>query len=289
MLSELINRGLLRSVAPRDDLTDHAMTRLIDCESQDNLESLDDEEIWTLLFVYGFVACGNQHLAPLAAALTRQQAAVPPRNAHVEMMPYPPRKGKKGWSEKHSRIDLILGDIEPRSGTTAGVEYCPPDARAGWICLVEAKWLSDIATKTRHDCRRNQLARVIETALTLQRHGLSTCVPDQVHVTLLTPERFRTPTAAGQGSRLYFYKFWEYCTPEGQVRTDAVFADIDCAEIPARPSSRMWRYPDLGVALQKLRLHWVTYEQLWEAMPQSPFKQALGNVIAGAARPLLAL
>ena len=104
----------------------------------------------------------------------------------------------------------------------------------------------------------------------------------------MTPQRFRTPTAPGQGSRLYFYKFREYCTPDGLIRPEALLADIDSAEIPARPSTRDWRYPDLAVALQKLRLHWVTYEQLWEVMPPSPFKLTLGQVIAGADRPLLA-
>lgn len=289
MLSELIDSERVRYVAPRDRLTDRALARLAKCESRNKLGSLDDEEVWTLLFVYGFVADSLQGLAPLAAALTCGQAPSFARHAHVEMMPYPPRRGNQGRTETHSRIDLMLGDLRRTSGTTAGVEYLPPETEVGWICLVEAKWLADIATQTKHDCRRNQLARVIETALAFQRHGPSPCVPDEVHVTLLTPKRFRMPTAPGQGgSRLYFYKFREYCSEDGQVQADAILADINSAEIAPRPSTRCWRYPDLPAALRKLRLHWVSYEKLWEAMPPSPFKQALGLAIAGAARPLLA-
>ena len=53
---------------------------------------------------------------------------------------------------------------------------------------MEAKWFSDLSTKVSNEQERNQLARVIENALTFQS---ADGMPSECFVVLLTPKRFR--------------------------------------------------------------------------------------------------
>lgn len=244
---------------------------------------LHDEQVWTLLFTYGFVADGNQAgLAQLSTVLTEEQEHGQPHHAWIEMKPIPPRQGVAGLSEGNTELDLSCGDMDLRGGIS-GIRYELPVDRDGWLCAVEAKWLSDIAYQTTYDWERNQLVRVIETALTFQdAHQF----PSRVHVTLLTPAKFYRPNAAVSGSRLYHYKFYEY-KAGGAVNEAAILNDIENAEIPARAASPVWAYPDIHQRLPSLRLHWVTYESLFQGMPESPYKTILEDFIHQEPRPIL--
>jgi hypothetical protein len=204
------------------------------------------------------------------------------------MQPLPPRQGVYGKAESNTEIDLAVGDLEIRPGTETGIKFKAASG-VGRVCLVEAKWLSDIASKTKHDHSRNQLARVIETGLTFQNQTAKPAFPEAVHVTLLTPSCFRV--GAEFGSRLYFYKFREYSAAL-KDQTDSqhlpsMLWDICQAEIPKRESSAAWRYPDLTERLPHLKLHWVTYEELLHAMPVSEFKTALQEFIQDEPRAIL--
>src|SRR5690606_8906762 len=156
-----------------------------------------------------------------------------------------------GANEGNSEIDLIIGDVGMRGSQISGVSYLPPTDRNGWVCLVEAKYLSDIASKTTYDPARNQMARVIETALTFQSAESSGCkYPDDVHFTLLTPHKFKSVNSFNSGSRLYAYKFREY-----QGNPQALLEDIEMAAVTKR-TQRDWVYPDLKERVKKLSLHW---------------------------------
>ena len=171
-LSSLIKSDILSRIAPRTKHTNNVLARLKKYESTDKQKALNDEEVWTLLLVYGYAVCGKKSLLDLANVLTgtKQESVT---KSWLEMKPMPPRKGVSGKSERNSQIDLLVGDITKRSKTKGGVKYkSKPREDDGWACFVEAKWLSDIAVKTTHDWERNQLARAIETALTLAVAGL---------------------------------------------------------------------------------------------------------------------
>lgn len=288
MLHEQIDRHVLRRIAPRGELVDAVLGRLITHEQLGRQIPLIDEEVWTLLFTYGYALGEEDGMVQLASALTGGSSPSRPFRAWLEMLSYPPRKGVRDRSERNSHIDLTLGHLVPRPNKKAGLQYQPPDKGLGWLCMIEAKWLSDVATQTKHDCQRNQLARLIETALTFQQFGREPVSPTEVHVTLLTPQRFKTPNSNGGGSRLYFYKFREYCRDGVPVR-EAIIADIDLASVPRRPDMAVWRYPDLPRAIDRLQLHWVTFEELLPSMPDTRFKSALTAFLRTEPRPMLVL
>jgi hypothetical protein len=152
----------------------------------------------------------------------------------------------------------------------AGVQYRPPQDRQGWVCMVEAKYHSDIASHTTYGPCRNQMARVIEAAVTFQSGGPSGPVyPHAVHFALLTPHRFMDANRAGGGPRLYAYKFREY-----KRDPQASFDYIETASV-SRRNGAGWQLPDLQQRLERLSLHWITYEHLIRAMPEGAYRQAL--------------
>jgi hypothetical protein len=286
-ISNLIQDDRLFLIAPRKKPTQEICDRLRRYEgsSRENKE-LHDEQIWTLLFTYGFVAGPGslQSLSDLARVLTEGECAwTPDHEARLEMLPVSPRKGVQGGSEGDTEIDLILGDIASRDRTQSGVEF-KPNGSPSWVCMVEAKWLSDIACRTTQDLHWNQLIRVIENALTFQTANGQTRCPDQVHVTLLTPGTFRHD-GEPSGSRFYFYKYNEY-----KQYPYLVLTDLGRAAIEMRQDFAGWSTPeDLMSHLDKLRLHWVTYEELFEKMPDSEFKVQLKEFIASNAHGVISV
>jgi hypothetical protein len=222
-----------------------------------------DEEVWTLLFAYGFIVVEGG-LTRLANLLIEGIVPPTPFKLWLEMLPLPPRQGQ----EANSNIDLVAGHQQIRPRTAAGIEYHKPDEGTGWICMTEVKWLEDIATKTRYDPHRNQLARVIENALTFQQPGNPPSYPEAVHVTLLTPAIFKPLPGITTGSRLYVYRFNEYSQGDG------ILNDINDIN-ERRRNTLTWVYPNLQGRMLSLHMHWVTFEQLLVAMPDSEYKQHL--------------
>jgi len=286
-ISNLIQDDRLFLIAPRKKPTQEICDRLRRYEgsSRENKE-LHDEQIWTLLFTYGFVAGPGslQSLSDLAKVLTEGECAwAPDHEARLEMLPVSPRKGVQGGSGGDTEIDLILGDIASRDRTQSGVAF-KPNGSPSWVCMVEAKWLSDIACRTTQDLHWNQLIRVIENALTFQTANGQTRCPDQVHVTLLTPGTFRHD-GEPSGSRFYFYKYNEYKQYPYLVLTDLGRAAIEMRQDFAGGSTP----EDLMSHLDKLRLHWVTYDELFERMPDSEFKAQLKEFIASNAHGVISV
>jgi hypothetical protein len=283
-----IDHETLATFYPRQQLNNNILARLQDYELNRPRCGLHDEQIWTLLFAYGFVVVEHGR-TKLANILIEDEVPASAFELWLEMLPLPPRQGRRGLAETNSNIDLVAGHQMIRTGTVAGIEYKKPDSGPGWICMTEVKWLHDIVGMTTHDFHRNQLARVIETALTFQQPGTQPFYPEAVHVTLLTPARFKPSAESSSGSRLYSYKFNEYWRDGIGPQVDALLADIDSAEVSRRRDEDGWRYPDLPNHIHSFRLHWVTFEQLLVGMPGSEYKQHLTEFLAQEPRQVLQL
>ncbi|MGM0588693.1 MAG: hypothetical protein ACQETE_09785 [Bacteroidota bacterium] len=225
--------------------------------------SFYDEQVWTLLVAAGYAMGKSEGVKAFYEQLN--QAPSEPAHIWFEALPLPPRS-----QEGNTNLDLAIGAITHRGNTVSGIRYAPHQGNS--VNFIEAKWLSDISHSTTHDHHRNQLARVIDSALafhdnTKPKHQRQQ--PEQVTVTLLTPRVFKQRTSS---SRFYAYKFDEYTSGRnpGGIDEAAIIADLGDASEKADPLD----YQDIDL-VQKLRLQWITYEQLIDNMPESRYKEAL--------------
>jgi hypothetical protein len=150
------------------------------------------------------------------------------------------------------------------SGLTGNSSTEPPDCLQlmWWTAPApgEFKWCSDISIDVTYDRHRNQLARVVENALCFQGGER---FPNRVHVTLVTPAVFLDRSIR---SRLYQYKF-----PEYDKCHDQLIAEFNACRLSKRDEDS-FRYPDLTQRITCLHLHWVSFQSLREAAPDSPIK-----------------
>ena len=223
------------------------------------LQDFADEQVWTFLIASGYAIAEETGIARLTKILTNSEQKSPANpKIWFEVLPISPRQG-----EGETHLDLALGTITRRSGTESGVKLS--NRESSWICFCEMKWYSDIATGVTCDIQRNQLARVIENALCFQDSGK---YADKVYVTLVTPAIFRNAPAK---SRLYQYKFDEYNGDLSHLMNELNACVLE------RNNQPDWSYPiDLTHRLKNLLLWWVTYDELFEKLPDS--------VIAGQIR-----
>lgn len=242
-----IRESLYIGYANWDDLLDRI-------ERQERTRRLDfaDEQVWTFLVGCAYAMQGLVGTSSLAQLLT---GTSPPSatKAWFEVLPLPPRQ-----REGNTHLDLAFGSIALRSGTESGIEL-GRDERS-WILFVECKWYSDIACSVSYDKHRNQLARVIENAVYFNQGDR---FAQEVHVSLVTPEVFKSCPA---NSRLYQYKYLEY----SKVDTAELVGDLAASCLPHRR-----QFPEIQQRLRCLHLHWVTYETLFQNIPDSQLKQPL--------------
>jgi hypothetical protein len=208
-----------------------------------------DEQLWTFL-----VACGYAISGEIGARTINELFGIDWIDDHriwFEVLPLPPRP-----FEGNTNLDLALGAITQRGSTQSGISYSQKDGTS--ICFIESKWYSDISTGTSHDLHRNQLARVIDSAIAFKSDQGE--FPKAVHVGLLTPGIFKVRRAP---SRFYRYKWNEYSDRAALVR-----------DLEDHPSALEidHDYPKL---LQRLELYWVTFEQLILHIPDRKFRDAL--------------
>ncbi len=167
-----------------------------------------------------------------------------------ESKPLPPRKG-----EGNTALDFSFGDIKRRGKTKSGIEY--DESEDSWVCFVEGKLFSDCSTRVRKDPLRNQLIRIIENLLCFQSKGE---FPDKLYFTLLTPKLFKQ----NKRSKLYCYKMQEYWDEESDtVRRNNILRDIGLCRNERRDQPG-WGYPDIEGRLDRLRIRWVTYDEILE-------------------------
>ena len=220
-------------------------------------DDFDDEQVWTFLVGSAYAMGAEQGVATLSALLTGSPQLPPGRpKIWFEVLPIPPR-----GDEGNTHLDLALGTIALREGAKTGIEL--DDAECPWVCFCEMKWYSDISTGVENDPHRNQLARVIENALCFQGGGR---YADNVHVTLVTPRIFRHEEPK---SRLYQYKFDDYSVPTQLIE------DLEACALEPR-NQPDWCYPsDLAKRTENLSLHWTTYDELFENIPDCPLAPEL--------------
>lgn len=220
-------------------------------ERQERTKSRDfaDEQVWTFLVGCAYAMqglAGTSTLAQLFTEATLQRAT----KAWFEVLSLSPRVG-----EGNTHLDLAFGSIALRDGTQSGIDL--GNDATSWVSFVECKWYSDIACSVSCDRHRNQLARVIENAICFNQENQ---FAQEVHVTLVTPEVFEPPAR----SRLYHYKYADYSNAESNY----LESDLATSCLPHRP-----QFPDINERLRCLHLHWVTYETLFQSVPDSKLKQ----------------
>lgn len=130
------------------------------------------------------------------------------------------------------------------------------------MAFCECKWYSDIDTKVSYDLHRNQLLRTIENAVLFQHAGT---FPTRVHVVLITPASFKERAIK---SRLYQYKLAEYTSR-------LILDELKACRLLCSAS-----YPEnLNERIRSLKLHWVTYQELLQKVPQSAIQEPLREFI----------
>lgn len=211
---------------------------------------LKDEQLWTYLVACGYAVAGPKGVAKLAEILTQGLGKTNDSSKiWMEMLPLPPRQ-----QEGNTHLDLAVGCIVKRESTDSGIELA--DEAEPWVCFCEMKWDSDIATSVTYDPARNQLARVIENALCFQNKQGK--YADKVFVTLVTPVFYLDERPK---SRLYYYKYEDYMKDP-----QLLSADLDNCLL-----KKATYYPEcIDSRINALKLNWITYDNLFDLMPESP-------------------
>ncbi len=199
-----------------------------------------NEVVWTYLVADVVRRIGDAAVAKLFGAKLTGSVL------WFEAQPLPPRD-----KEGNTCLDLAGGAIRRRPGTASGIEL-DPESGLKWVGFVEAKVRSDCSIDVAYDPTRNQLVRVIENLLTFQGTDR---FPEALHFTLLTPTFFRD--RKHRRTRLYGYKFDEYAAEPRRILDDLELSRLD------RRAHAGWRYPaDIEQRLDRLQLHWATYEDV---------------------------
>ena len=215
-----------------------------------------DEEVWTYLLACGYAIDGADSVERLAELLTgnpdlpkMQQPAI-----WLEFGPMTPR-----MDEYRSHIDLAVGNITS-DGTKSGIKLAGKAEADSWVCLCEMKWEADISPGVTHDERRNQLIRIIDSALYFHNE---TGYVRQAYVALVTPAVFKYKS---HHARLYQYKLEEYCDD-----LDNIVKDLHNCRLRRRDGF------DAATRIDALQLRWKTFEDLFAAVPPSPISEGIAE------------
>lgn len=232
---------------------DALIERIRSQESNPNLDCID-EQIWTFLVACGYAIDGPPGLKKLCSILTGRNDLTTEK-IWIEVLPSSPRV-----QEGATHLDLVVGDIKLRNGKVSGIELKPKED--SWISFCEMKWYSDISYNVSYDLKRNQLARVIENALLIEKDNN---FAENVFVNLVTPKIFKNAVTK---SRFYCYKFEEYQKQDkliNDLRTCSLeYAnELNTSKIEERVSS--------------LKLIWTTFDSLFESLPESEISAEIKN------------
>ena len=218
-----------------------------------------DERIWTFLLACGYSITGESGVEKISSILTtNKQNSSQYNKLWFEPMPASPR-----LNEGRFHVDLALGNITLKNGIQREIELDVSDN--SWVCFCEMKWYSDISYGITNDIHRNQLTRAIETALSFQHNGTYT---DKLFFTLVTPSIFINTS---NKSRLYQYKLQDYIGD-----SNCIIEDIKRSCLGKNDKKSKWMYPELiEERIDRLTLNWVSYEHLFNEMPESPISMEL--------------
>lgn len=215
-----------------------------------------DEALWTFLAACGYARGGIDGVAKLTKILTgMDMPIVDDAKIWLEARPLPPRN-----REGNTNLDLAVGAVARRGTTKSGVELSTH--ASPWICFCEMKWKSDISGSVSNDAHRNQLIRVIENALCFENEGK---YADRSFVTLVTPAIFKDVASDSRFHKEYQDKLRGYQSDYANI-----LIDLDS------PLQKVNHYPDdLAERLKTLTLRWVTFDDLFDNIPNSPISEGL--------------
>lgn len=237
-----------------------ALLERIEHQERDDRSDFADQQVWTFLLAATYAMGGPSGAARLASLFIENDVSEAINKIWFECLPVSPR-----LKEGNTHLDLAVGGIAQCNGTSSGIQYARHVAE--FICFCECKWYSDISIDVTYDKHRNQLARTIENALCFQ----GTDFPTDVHVTLVTPDIFKTRELR---SRLYQYKLSEYIE-----RPDTLLAELRDSCLPKRNSGG-YSYPtDLPARVSCLKLHWVSFQSLIKGAPESALKAPFAQFV----------
>lgn len=232
-----------------------AIKKKLICNKQDQYfkkEIFNNEIVWT--YLTGEIAKDNSEIYKMIATFDASEN----HSIYFEGQPKSPYIRIEG----NSYIDMALGALKRREKTQSGLAYSKGNGNE--VCFVEAKYLSDLSTKTEHSPIRNQMERVIENLLVLE----DTCdYPENVVFTLLTPRVFKKEF----GSRIYSYKYREYEEKLGKdndylAKKIEFKIDYDNKRFE---HSKTDRY--ILDRLNALKINWVTFEDIFEMYSKDLF------------------
>lgn len=236
------------------------LTRAEATEPNQKPRECSDEQLWTFLVASAYASGGKKGTAKLARILggKRAKSATP---IWLDALPMPPRQG-----EGNTSIDLAFGGVAERcvigKEQRIGIEYDPQAKHVGF-CLM--KWYSDIATSVTNDRQRNQLARVIENALTFQADRK---LPKRCTVTLVTPAAFQHKPR----TRLYQYKYRDYKRSPKKLLKELRNTN---ASLPIRHDAH-WQYPkSIAMRATSLKIRRVSFEDLLDRSPKTDLGAAV--------------
>ncbi|MXX53764.1 MAG: hypothetical protein F4Z35_07545 [Dehalococcoidia bacterium] len=215
-----------------------------------------DEALWTFLAACGYAIGGSEGVAKLTEILTGTDMPITNDcKIWLEARPLPPRN-----REGNTNLDLAVGAVAQRGTTKSGIEL---NTHANpWICFCEMKWNSDISGSVSNDAHRNQLVRVIENALCFENEGK---YADRSFVTLVTPAIFKD-----MASDFRFHKEYQDKLRDYQSDYANILIDLDS------PLQKVNHYPDdIAERLKTLTLRWVTFDYIFESIPDSALSDSL--------------
>ncbi len=221
----------------------------------DSSGRFNNEATWTFLAACGYAICGGDGVAKLTELLTSRSDLVQSCYSGIwlEFRPMTPR-----IRESRTHIDLAIGTIGPDAGTKGGIRLGISEDSNPWICFCEMKWESDISRGVTNDPDRNQLIRVIESALYFQNNETFT---GEVYVTLVTPSVFRDSQLI---PKIYSGKFREY-----ESDTENILKDLRNCRLEPRGGF------DAAQRIGALTLRWQTFDELFTSIPDSAISDAL--------------
>lgn len=228
---------------------DDLLGRLREAELTEK-DSCNDEQVWTFLACCAYAMRGPRGVESMARLLTEGEVGA--NRLWIEVLPYSPR-----LNQGNTNLDLAFGNVSQRINKKSGIELHYQIDSA--ICFCDFKWLSDISLAVTHDPHRNQLVRVIENAMMFSDENAR--LVHNAHVTLVTPRVFKTRS---QYSRLYQYKWDEYQEPR------SILGDLQSSNLTLRA-----KLPDPAEIVDRVQLHWISYEDLINEAPESDFKENL--------------
>lgn len=146
-------------------------------------------------------------------------------------------------------LAIATGDVEVRG------DHLELTSTPRWVGCCECRFIADISSEAADVRHRNKLVRTIEAACRL---GVA---PDcRVHVTLISPLSFRNTR-----SRLYSERYATY-----EADPAAILDDLAACRLAPR-----YRREELQAALERLTLHWLSYDELFDELPDSDVARAI--------------